>query len=326
MTISTSQWLLLIISLPGNSATARMRIWRALKALGCAAIRDGAYLLPRRPSLQQKLRELADETLREGGSTWLLAVDPDALEEAEAYPALFNRDAEYSGLISALGQARASLSTLTSQEINRSIRKLRREYEVVSAIDYFPNDASRTANAAWTDFLQTAELVMGRDEPHPADAPIERRAPSAYQGRTWATRRGLWVDRVASAWLIRRHIDPQARFLWLDSPADCPEDALGFDFDSAAFTHVGERVTFEVLVASFGLEADPGLSRLGALVHALDVGGAFVPEARGFEAMMAGARQRCNGDDDQLLFQMTFALDALHSHFAEEPAPSGDRP
>jgi hypothetical protein len=125
----------------------------------------------------------------------------------------------------------------------------------------------------------------------------------------------MWVDRVASAWLIRRFIDTDARFLWLTSPDACPEGALGFDFDGAAFTHIGERVTFEVLLASFGLENDPALRRLGEIVHALDVGGPAAPEAVGFEAVMAGTRQRV-GNDDQLLEQMSPVLDALHTHFA----------
>jgi hypothetical protein len=132
----------------------------------------------------------------------------------------------------------------------------------------------------------------------------------------WATRRHLWIDRVASAWLIQRFIDKKARFLWLASPVDCPADALGFDFDGAAFTHIGERVTFEVLLASFGLERDAGLAGIAAIVHALDLGGEQVPEAIGFEAIMTGMRQRLP-DDDDLLAEMGSVFDALHAHFGE---------
>jgi hypothetical protein len=120
---------------------------------------------------------------------------------------------------------------------------------------------------------------------------------------------------VASAWLIRRFIDPDAQFLWLKSPDECPQGVLGFDFDGAAFTHVGERVTFEVLLASFGLDKDLALLRLGEIVHALDVGGRAAPEAVGFEAVMAGTRQRVD-NDDELLAQMSPVLDALYTHFA----------
>ncbi len=156
-------------------------------------------------------------------------------------------------------------------EINRLQRRLRRAYEAVSAIDYFPGDAALRAEAAWSDFAGSVDTVLSPDEPHAADGTVIFLDRSDYQRRTWATRRHLWVDRVASAWLIRRFIDPKARFLWLEKPSACPKNALGFDFDGAAFTHVGELVTFEVLSASFGLDADPGLARLGELVRSLDV-------------------------------------------------------
>jgi hypothetical protein len=101
------------------------------------------------------------------------------------------------------------------------------------------------------------------DEPRPINEAIGRLDLADYRGRIWATRQRPWVDRLASAWLIRRCIDPQAKLLWLMTPSDCPADALGFDFDGATFTHVGARVTFEVLLASFGLET-PALQRFGA--------------------------------------------------------------
>jgi hypothetical protein len=94
-----------------------------------------------------------------------------------------------------------------------------------------------------------------------------------------------------------------------------PNDALGFDFDGAAFTHVGERVTFEVLLASFVLEEDPGLAQLGRLVHYLDVGGAPIAEAAGFEAVLAGLRESAP-NDDALLDAVAPVLDALHHRFS----------
>jgi hypothetical protein len=159
------------------------------------------------------------------------------------------------------------------------------------------------------------EALQSPGEPQTTAGRIARRDRMQYQGRLWATRRHLWVDRVASAWLIQRFIDPHARFQWLDSPTDCPSDALGFDFDGATFTHVGERVTFEVLLTSFGLESDRGLSRLAEIVHALDVGGTATPEASGFEAVLAGARKRWS-DDDSLLADIGGVLDSLHAHFS----------
>lgn len=317
-----SLWLLLVVSLPTHSATGRMRIWRALKALGCGALRDGNFLLPHSEAHVEQLAALADETVREGGSAWLLTVVSQSDSEHAAYLALFDRAAEHDAFRLALAEARQLLSLATHQEIGRSLRKMRRDYDALRAIDYFPSDASARSDAAWSDFASVAQLLLSPGEPQPVRGELARLDLQAYQGRFWATRQRLWVDRVASAWLIRRWIDPAATFVWLDTAADCPPDALGFDFDGAAFTHVGHRVTFEVLLASFGLDEDKGLVRIGAMVHALDVGGPFVPEASGFEAMLAGVRQRA-ADDDALLAAMTIVLDALHTHFGgESPTPT----
>lgn len=147
----------------------------------------------------------------------------------------------------------------------------------------------------------------------PAGA-VRRRDVRRFHGAKWATRRRLWVDRVASAWLIRRFVDSRATFQWLDKPSDCPPDAHGFDFDGAEFTHLDGLVTFEVLVVAFELGDDPGLAGLARLVHYLDVGGALVPEAAGFEAVLAGLRDRCP-DDDALLAATSPVLDALYQHF-----------
>ena len=312
-------WLLLVVSLPSTGATARMRIWRALKALGCAALRDGAYLLPGVPAREQALQALADDCLREGGSAWLMAVQPRSADEAAAFRQLFNREADYAGLRQAWKDAHAGLAALGAPELTRLQRKLRREFDALRAIDFFPADAALEAEAAWAEFDKRLASLLSPGEPQDTEGSIPRLDIAAHQGRTWATRRRLWVDRVACAWLITRFIDRQARFLWLAQPADCPADALGFDFDGAAFTHVGHRVSFETLMASFGLEGDAALLRLAAIVHTLDVGGDPLPEAKGLEAVMSGARERL-ADDDALLAEMGAVLDSLYAHFQREAA------
>lgn len=317
-------WLLVIVSLPSSSATARMRVWRSLKGLGCGMLRDGAYLLPDGSMQREQLQTLCDETIREGGNAWLLTVKAASTVEDQAFQALFARDDEYVEFGRALATARKELAQSQASDVSRMLRKLRKDYESLRTIDYFPGEASRQAEANWMDFIQMAELILSPGEPQAIRAAIARLDRQDYQGRIWATRRRIWVDRVACAWLIRRFIDPDARFIWLASPADCPPEALGFDFDGAAFTHIGDRVSFEVLLASFGLDADRGLARLGALVHALDAGNGFVPEASGFEAMLAGARQR-TADDDQLLAEISVVLDWLYTHFSDTPkTPSGN--
>lgn len=298
-----------------------MRIWRTLKSLGCCALRDGAYLLPDQGSLRRQLDELAAETIREGGTAWLLTVQADSDEQGRMYQALFGRGEDYAAFSKVLLAARQEFASATPADLNRSLRKLRRDYEVIRAIDYFPDETSASTETAWLDFVTAAEAVLSPGEPQAVDGAIALLDRASYQARTWATRRHLWVDRAASAWLIKRFIDPQCSFLWLDSPVDCPADALGFDFDQATFTHVGERVTFEVLRASFGLDNDKGLMGLGAMVHALDVGGSFVPEAAGFEAMLGGVRQRVS-DDDHLMREIGAVLDLLYLHFSGESQPA----
>jgi hypothetical protein len=322
MTCSIASWLLLIVSLPTSSATARIRIWRSLKALGCMALRDGAYLLPLQGDHAQTFKDLADECIREGGSAWLMNVSPRSVAEAAAYRQLFDRSEDYAELRKGWREAGRALASMALPELTRLQRKLQREFDAARAIDFFPAESKLEAEAAWGDFNKRLEAIVSPDEPRETTGRIPLLDVGQYQGRTWATRKRLWVDRVASAWLIKRFIDHDARFRWLDAPSDCPKSALGFDFDGAAFTHVGDRVTFETLVASFGLDDDPALLRLGAMVHSLDIGGEPVPEAIGFEAMLGGARERLAGDD-ALLSEIGGMLDSLYLHFLRGK-PAGD--
>jgi len=317
-------WLLLVISLPTSSGTARMRIWRAFKGLGCAALRDGAYLLPEEAGRAESLRELGEDCRREGGSAWLMRVVPASADEAAGYRELFDRSAQYVDMRAAWKQASRKLSSLSPAELARLRRRLERDLEAVRQTDFFPTESQAEAEAEWVEFAKRIDALLSPDEPHERAGGVPRLDSARYRGRTWATRKRLWVDRVASAWLIRRFIDPQAKFRWLTKPADCPKSALGFDFDGATFTHVGDRVTFETLLASFGLEGDVALARLGSMVHTLDIGGEPVPEAAGFEAVMAGARERL-ADDDALLLEMTAVLDSLYLHFRRDTARSGKK-
>jgi len=317
MNATAPGWLLLVITLPTSSGTARMRIWRALKSLGCVALRDGAYLLPIGPARRKALRELGDECIREGGSAWLMSVVPGSADEAASWRQLFERSAQYAELRAEWKRTHRTLGALPLAELARLRQRLQRDFDGVRSIDFFPSDSSAEAEAAWLELGKRIDALLSPDEPHERSGRIPRLDAGEYRGRIWATRRRLWVDRVASAWLIRRSIDPQARFRWLAKPADCPKGAIGFDFDGAAFTHIGDRVTFETLLASFGLDDDPALARLGKMVHALDIGGEEFAEAAGFEAILAGARERL-ADDDALLLEITAVLDSLYLHFQHD--------
>jgi hypothetical protein len=316
MTSEKNVWLLFIMSQPGKSTTPRIRLWRLLKGLGAAVLRDGVYLLPHRETLRQALAEQVQGVQTLGGAAYVLAVEPVTATDAH-FRALFDRSEEYTALLTALSQWRATLAETPEAQARRVLQQVRREYEALVAIDYFPGPAQGQTAQALAEADTAAARHFSPDEPRPLHMGIRHLERTAYRGKLWATRQRVWVDRVASAWLIRRFIDPKARFLWLKTPQDCPADAIGFDFDGAAFTHTGHRVTFEVFVASFALQTDPALARLGVLVHALDVGGVPVPEAAGFEAILTGVRAS-GVDDDQVLAAMIPVLDALYTAFSQD--------
>ncbi len=307
-------WIALITSLPTENATARMRAWRSLKASGAAVLRDGVYLMPERDDCRHLLDTVAaDVRAAEGTALVVRLEEPDEGN----FMALFDRSADFAGLLGDIATAREGLRPDTANEALKQARKLSKAFANLAAIDFFPGEAQRQADAALRELEQRAAWALSPDEPHPVSEPITRLSVHDYQGRLWATRQRPWVDRLACAWLIRRYIDPQARLLWLATPADCPADALGFDFDGASFTHVGARVSFEVLLTSFGLES-PALQRLSALVHFLDVGGVQPPEAVGIESALAGLRDTIL-DDDQLLSMASHIFDGLLASFEKGP-------
>ena len=310
-----NMWLTLILSLPTENATARMRAWRALKASGAAVLRDGVYLLPLREDCRTLLYGVAADVQASGGSAHLLKVES---EEGAAYVGLFDRTDDHAALLAEIGQARDALGAASAFDAVRHARKLRKALIALAAIDFFPGEAQRQVEAAIDDLERLAARALSPDEPQAREGEIARLDLADYRQRRWATRARPWVDRLASAWLIRRHIDPQATFVWLAEPRDCPPDAIGFDFDGATFSHVGAKVTFEVLLAAFGLE-QPALQRLGALVHFLDAGGVEPPEASGVERVMAGLREAI-ADDDQLMLVASGVFEGLRVAFETEAA------
>ena len=310
-------YLALFVSLPTKAATDRMRVWRSVKALGCATLRDGVYLLPDSADSAAVLDEVAGQAVEAGGSGEIYRLSGCDEAREDALRALFDRGEEYAniaGEIKDLGRIQASLDGAVAA---RKLQALVRRFEQLTHIDFFPGEAQRQTLSLLDDLRDTLIRRMAPDEPTARQADIPRRARADYQGRIWATRARPWVDRLATAWLIRRFIDPKARIVWLASPRDCQADWLGFDFDGATFSHVGARVTFETLLASFGLEADPALLRLGELVHCLDAGGLPVPEAPGIEALLAGLRAS-EPDDDVLLGRACEVFDWLLQNYKDK--------
>jgi hypothetical protein len=310
-------WLTLVLGLPTANATERMRAWRALKACGAAVLRDGVYLLPDTAACRDTLAAVERDILAINGTAVVLpVVDP----AGERFIELFDRNEDYSKLRIEIEEYRGQLTAENALSTTRQIRRLRKAYDQLTAIDYFPGKPKQQIDTALQALEAAVSKALSTDEPHGRDQPITVLGVDDYQGRVWATRKHPWVDRLASAWLIRRFIDPQAQILWLDHPQDCPVGALGFDFDDATFSHVGNRVTFETLQASFELQ-QAGLNRIAALVRYLDVGGTQPEEAAGIERVLAGLRETIF-HDDHLLAAASAIFDGLLAAFAKEEQPN----
>lgn len=295
-----ADWLLFILTLQGHQKTARMRVWRALKGLGAAVLRDGVYLLPNQEEPRSRVEGLEKEILEYAGSTQILEVEARNPAQERHFQKLFDRTPEYVALMREIRKLQSAMPKLKPGALSQRITQLQRNLEAIAAQDYFPCEAGNQTRAALADLTISAARSISPDEPHSIAGKIARLDRKKYQARKWATRRRPWVDRLASAWLILRFIDEKARFLWLVKPKDCPKRAIGFDFDGAVFTHIGGRVTFEVLMESFGLDADERLRKIAGLVHYLDVGGVPVAEAAGFESMLRAARDTLSNDDELL--------------------------
>ena len=307
-----SGWLILILSAPGQQAALRMRLWRGLKALGVGVVRDGVYVLPNRAGLRESLQAHADEVISVGGTAQLIEVQ----SASDEFVSLLDRTAYYDHLVEDIKSASNRLKKFSKVELGRTVDKLRRDFEGIMNLDFFPGVAQQQASSAIEALTLAANQILAPGEPHAAAGQVKKLNIGDYQGRVWATRKRPWIDRLASAWLIKRFIDPKARIKWLDQPADCPKKALGFDFDGAAFSHIGGKVTFEVLAAAFGLDADPAIVKIGGVVHYLDVGGIPVGEAAGLERIIQGARHRFSSDDE-FLSEAENILDFVYEGYAQ---------
>ena len=312
-----NNWLSLVTTLPTENATVRQRAWRTLKSSGAAVLRDGVYLMPERQRCLATLEAVAQEVRDGGGTAWVMRMEePDGA----GFTLLFDRSSDYASLMDEVVQAHAALSVANVESTAKLARKLRKAFQALGEIDFFPSQAQTQTQAALQRLEQALTRMFSPDEPQDGAGDIPVRSVAEFVGRVWATRQRPWVDRLACAWLIRRFIDPTARILWLAHVTDCPPDAVGFDFDGAAFSHTAGSVSFEVMVTSFGLSPNPtsALARLGLLVHGLDAGGVQPPEAAGVAAVLAGL-SRVLPDDDALLASASTVFDGLLSSFASAP-------
>ncbi len=309
-------FLALLTSLPTGNSTLRMRVWRALKSTGCGVLRDGVYVLPVEAPQAAALAEAESEVRAAGGFAMTVEMNLKNPAQLEHVRKLFDRSEEYGALVKRLNAAKASLPRLGKRKADTLGQRLRRALEELVEIDFYPGQARLQARDALSAFEREVQGLSSEGEPHSSKGKVRRLDPAKYRNRLWATRKDLWVDRLASVWLIKRFIDRGAKFAWIDRPRDRPKGSVGFDFDGAEFTHVESRVTFEALLTSFGLDRDEALAAIGRAVHFLDVGGIPVADARGLETLLRGIKGTARSDD-QLSREASKVFDHFYSAYVQ---------
>ena len=309
-----TKWLVYVASLPMDDPAARMRVLRTLEAMGCALLREGVYLLPDTPPNRQGLSRLYEHTLRISGSAHVLRVASADPEQERSFKALFDRAAKYEELIKIIEGLRSGFGISEPSAIARVLNKQRREFESISALDFFDSPLKEKAARVLRETEAEVRKRMFPDAPKSGGRLTQ--TGRYYFKRIWASRKPLLADRLGSGWLIRRFIDPEATLMWLDKTQACPSTAVGFGFEGATFFNSRDKVTFQELLTRFGLDDNATLARIGALLHYLDAGGAPVAEAAGVETLLQGARRRCNSDEE-LFTESEKTFDLLYEAYFE---------
>src|SRR5476649_1646632 len=326
MSISEApRWLMLIHQLPAKPAYARVKVWRRLQALGAVTVKGSVYALPANGETREDFAWLAKEIVESGGEAIVCeAALVEGLSDSELQ-GLFDaaRDEDYTRIA---GEAREGAARLVDDPTDSVLAdaatqaaRLRKQLDAVVAIDFFGAEARATAEGLVSG-LEAALKQEGDDMPDSKTAaapPSDMLRGGALKDRTWVTRQGVQVDRIASAWLIRRFIDPGARFKFVPGTGYAPQPGeLRFDMFEGEFTHVGDRCTFEVLIGHVNL-GDAALAAIGEIIHDIDLkdGKYGRAEAAGVRSLIAGIAASSTDDTDRIA-RGTVLLDDLYRSFA----------
>lgn len=310
------RWLLLVHQLPAKPGYPRVKVWRRLQALGAVAVKSAVYALPAGDQAREDFEWLLKEIVELGGEGMIWEarlVDGSSDEDVRA---LFNaaRAEDYDNVSREARAVTDGTATEGGQNDARArLRRLRAEVGRLAAIDFFGANGRETVEGLLSgleDRLREDEIVA--EQQRAAGAP----AAGALKKRVWVTRRGVYVDRIASAWLIRRFVDPQARFKFVLAKGYVPEpEELRFDMYEGEYTHEGDRCTFEVLVARAGLN-DPALAAISEIVHDIDLKDAKFSrlEVTGVAHLIDGIAA-ANKDDQQRIERGSAVFDDLYEYF-----------
>jgi hypothetical protein len=281
-------WLLFVFSLSAKHASQRVDIWRRLGRHGAVALRNSGYILPNTPANEERLQWLGREVRKHKGQATIVQAQAFDGLPASALVRRFvdERSKEYAGLIKELERA-GRKSALTRARLAR----LRKHFQEIVDRDYFGAPARSKVEA----------LLARAEESEQPRAPRGLRRRKEFRGRAWVTRHRPGIDRVSSAWLIRRFIDPDAAFAFANDPNEYP-DGVPFDmFSEEGFGHRGEDCTFETLVKEFAL-SDVRIKAIAQAVHDADLGDDKFGrvEAAGLDRVLAGWAQQGVTDDELL--------------------------
>ena len=304
-----SNWLVMVAQLPTEDPSSRMRVLRTLESLGAAVIREGAYLLPFTPASRQSLESPADYVGKTGGAAHVLNVAAASPAQIKTFTFLFDRSSRYNELVKTIESLRVGFGQSDPSAISRVLHKQRREFDAIAALDFFPTDAQARARRILGEAEEEVRKLL-----FPAQTPATLKAQESLRKRTWVTRKPLWADRLACAWLIRRFVDPEATLVWLDKADAIPREAIGFGFDNAHFTNSETRVTYEEMLARLDLARNAALTRIASIVHFLEVRGTPVPEALGVQTLLQGALRRSQ-NENELLAEAEKTFDLLYEAY-----------
>lgn len=312
------RWLMLIHQLPAKPAYARVKVWRRLQALGAVTVKGSVYALPANSETREDFAWLAKEIVESGGEALVCeAALIEGLSDGDLQ-AQFDaaRDEDYARIA---GEARDLAARLGDElsdnalaEIAGQAARLRKQLDAVVAIDFFGAETRASAEG----LVSGLEAALKQKDETVTETKPSTPAAGALENRTWVTRQGVQVDRIASAWLIRRFIDARARFKFVSGKGYAPEPGeLRFDMFEGEFTHHGDRCTFEVLIGHTGL-SDPALTAIGEIIHDLDLKDDKYgrEEAAGVRSLIAGIAAS-SPDDEQRLARGAVLLDDLYRSF-----------
>jgi hypothetical protein len=318
-------WLLLIHQLPPKPDYFRVKVWRRLQRLGAVAIKNSVYVLPKNDQTQEDFQWVLREIIKGGGEGSLCeARFFDGLSDDEV-EALFQaaRAAEYEQIaeearrLSEIPWPEGQIedNRRTQNEIN--LARLKRRLAEVVAIDFFGAPGREAAEGLVSGLeMRFHEHRSGKQMSNVATYRRED-----LHNKTWVTRKGIYIDRMASAWLIRRFIDPNARFKFVPAKGYKPQpNELRFDMFEAEFTHEGDHCSFEVLIDRLAL-ADAALTPLAEIVHDVDLKDSKFgrEETMGIERLIAGIAM-AHKEDETRLTRSAVVFDDLYEYFKRKGA------